>query len=201
MIGVAVAGGVAVGSALAFLLRPQRSLQLAALLLMSLAAGVAMATAGALIPGIVVVLVGGIGTTALLSPLSRSATAGDRRDRAARRASTIYAGVAGLGVFALLLGVGIATRSAFSAAPPGPSPAQVGSAFLLGAGIPALGAVVLLATVLVTAVVLIQRDRREALEEQAEAARRRRIAQQRRRAEQREAARAAARVQRRGPRG
>ncbi|MGA9775315.1 MAG: hypothetical protein WBU92_05280, partial [Candidatus Dormiibacterota bacterium] len=186
MIGVAVAGGVAVGSALAFLLRPQRSLQLAALLLMSLAAGVAMATAGAVIPGIVVVLVGGIGTTALLSPLSQIATSGDRRDRAARRVSTIYAGVAGLGVFALLLGVGIATRSAFSAASSGPSPAQVGSAFLLGAGIPALGAVVLLATVLVTAVVLIQRDRREALEEQAEAARRRRIAQQRRRAEQRE---------------
>ena len=201
MIAVAVGGGVAIGSGFAFLWRHDRPGQLLALLLLSIGLGVAMAGAGAWVPAAVeVVLLGGSGVAVLtaLDPGSAGAAEGGAPRTAL---SVAIPGAAAVLTFALLVGVGATTTAGFPGTAAAPSPARVGTAFLLGAGVPVLGILILAAFVLISAAVLVRRDRREVVEEQAEAARRRRLREQRRRAEQRAAARAAARAQRRGGRG
>ncbi len=201
MIAVAVGGGLAIGSGFVFLWRPDRPTQLWALLLLSLGLAVAMAGAGAWVPAVLeAVLLGGSGVAVLaaLDPGSPGAEDGGLARTALSVA--IPAGAAVL-TFVLLVGVGAATKAGFPAPSAAPSPGRVGRAFLMGAGVPVLGTLVLGAFLLASSAVLIRRDRREVVEEQAEAGRRRRLLEQRRRAEQRAAARAAARAQRRGGRG
>jgi hypothetical protein len=201
MIAVAVGGGMAIGSGFVFLWRHDRSGQLLALLVLSLGLAVAMAGAGAWVPAALEgLLLGGSGV-AVLSALD-SGSPGAQDSSAPRRPSSVTVPVvAAVLTFVALVGVGAATAAGFPGTSAAPSPGRVGAAFLLGSGVPVLGAVVLGAFLLVSAAVLIRRDLREVVDEQAEAARRRRLLEQRRRAEQRAAARAAARAQRRGGRG
>ncbi len=202
MIGVAAAGGVALGAAITLVLRRERSLQLGALGLMSLAVAVALLLAGAVLPFLAVLILGVVAEVAMLSPLARpfrSGLAPTQPGPAQLWASIGLAAAAAVVVAALLIASGIASRSAFGAQSRlSPSLADVGRHFLLGAGVGVLGLLVLAAAVMVGASALVERDRRELAEEQAEAIRRRRAAEQQRRAAQREAARAAARAARRG---
>jgi hypothetical protein len=201
MIAVAVGGGMAIGSGFAFLWRRDRSGQLLALLVLSLGLAVAMAGAGAWVPAVLeALLLGGSGVAVLTALDAGSPGAEEGGARRTARAVTVPV-VAGVVTFVVLVGVGAATTAGFPGTSTAPSPERVGEAFLLGSGVPVLGAVVLGAFLLVSAAVLIRRDLREVVDEQAEAARRRRLLEQRRRAEQRAAARAAARGQRRGGRG
>lgn len=201
MIVAALAGGAAVGCAVTFLARPQRSIQLAALGVMALALAVAMAAAGAGLPALFALLLYGISALVVLGPLSRMPPPDAvPRSRRGRMVSIALAAGVGVATMGLLLGAGVATRAGFPGAAVAPGLAEVGKTFLLGAAVPTLGALVLTATVVAAVAVLVKRDRREALAEQAEAARRRRLEQQQRRARQREEARAAARAQRRGSR-
>lgn len=202
MIGIAVAGGIAIGAAISLVLRRERLLQLLALGLMSLAVAVALLIAGAALPALAVLLLGTIAEVALLTPLSRPFSAGAAPARltpAQHRTSIGVAAVAAVAATGLLIAAGIAARSALAGrVATSPSLVVVGRHFLVGAGVGVLGLLILAATVVVGASTLVQRDRREVAEEQAEAVRRRRVAEQERRAAQREAARAAARAARRG---
>ncbi len=202
MIGIAAAGGVTVGAAITLLVRRERSLQLWALGLMSLALALAILLAGALLPALAVLILGAVAQVAMMSPLSRPFRA-DREPAplppAQLRTSIGIGALAAVVAAGLLVGAGIASRAALGSRPqPAPSLVDVGRHLVLGTGVGVLGLLILAAAVMVGGSTLVGRDRREQAEEQAEAARRRRAAQQQRRAEQREAARAAARAARRG---
>ncbi|MHB1527144.1 MAG: hypothetical protein ACYCZN_12865 [Candidatus Dormibacteria bacterium] len=202
MIGIAAAGGVTVGAAITLLVRRERSLQLLALGLMSLAVAVALLLAGAVLPSLAVLVLGVVAQVAMMSPLSRPFRADHEPaplPPAPLRTSVGIAALAAVAAFALLVGAGVAGRVALSTRPQlAPSLVDVSRHLLLGTGVGVLGLLILAAAVMVGTSTLVGRDRREQAEEQAEAARRRRTAQQQRRAEQREAARAAARAARRG---
>lgn len=196
MIATAALGGIAVGAGLLVVLRRDRSWQLLAGLVVAVALALAMAVAGAALPAIGLLLLGGAGGALVLAPIAGDPPAGDQGGARARIA--LEAAVA-LCVVALLLGAGVAARASFEGrGRPTPSLMEVGHQVLLGAGVPMLGLVLLAATVLIGTTALVGRDRREAAEDQAEAQRRRRLAEQQRRNRQRAAAREAARQARRG---
>lgn len=204
MIGIAAAGGVSVGASLVLLVRRERSVQLLALGLMSLALALTLGLAGAPLPGLAVLLLGAVADLVLMSGLSRPFRQGAvlaEAEPPQRRASAVLAGASALAAVAVLFGAGVAGRSALAGrGARSPSIADVGHHLLIGAGVGVLGVLLLVATVLVGMSTLAARDRRELAEEQSEAVRRRRALEQQRRARQREEARAAARAARRGAR-
>jgi uncharacterized membrane protein len=202
VIGVAALAGVAVGAALVIVLRPPRATQLLGMVLMTLALAAAFVAAGALLPGLGMLLLGALAGPAVLAPLNRRPSGSNTPEAGFspwRRTMLLLNAALGIAVAALLVGAGIAARSGFHH-PTGqaPSLSLVGQHVLLGMGVPVLGLVVLTAATLVGAAALVARDRREMAEDQAEAQRRRRAEEQARRARQRAAARAAARQARRG---
>ena len=202
MIGVAVLIGIAVGAALLIVLRPPRPTKVLALALMTVALAAAFALAGALLPGLGMLLLGALAGPAVLAPLNRRQALPTTPAGASSTWRGVVLGadaVLAVAVAALLVATGIAARSGFRH-PEGqaPSLSLVGQHVLLGMGVPVLGLVVLTAATMVGAAALVARDQREVAEDQAEAQRRRRAEEQARRARQRAAARAAARQARRG---
>ncbi|HUY55632.1 MAG TPA: hypothetical protein VMV23_10795 [Candidatus Nanopelagicaceae bacterium] len=201
MVGVAACSGIAVGSALGLLLRRDRSFQLLALGLLSLALAAAFALAGAPLPALGALLMGALSEVVLLAPSARTPVEADEPDaRAESRhwAVTGISALAALAVVGVLIGVGLASRSALTVSRlTQPGLAQVGHQLVMGTGVAVLVVGLLAATTVVGGAALIQRDPREAAEEQMEQSRRRRLEVQRRRQAQREEARAAARAARR----
>ena len=200
MLAVAACCGAAVGSSLALLIRRDRSVQVVSLGLLSLALAVAFLLAGAALPGLGVLLLGGLAEVVLMSPSTRSTAEADRPRLPAQE--TAWVPIATSAVTALvalgLLGAGAASRAELVArALSQPTLAQVGHQLVMGAGVAVLAVALLAATTVVGGAALIQRDPREAAEEQLRQARSRRLEAQRRRQAQREGARAAARAARR----
>jgi hypothetical protein len=204
LIGIAAAGGISVGAALVLLVRRERSVQLPALGLMSLALAIALTLAGAPLPGLAVLLLGVFADLFLVSTLSRPFREGAVPAVAPQLqhwVSTAVAAVVAAATLAVLIGIGIAGRSALAGREKqSPSITEVCHRLLVGSGVGALGLLLLVAIVLVGMATLVGRDRRELAEEQSEANRRRRALEQQRRAQQRAEARAAARAARRGAR-
>lgn len=197
MVGVAAALGVALGAALGLLVRRERAIQLAATGLLALALAVALLLAGAPLPALGMLLLGGVTPLVFLMPAVGAAAARPAGPRP--WAAVVAAGAAALGAGGVILGAGIASRGDLirgGASPPGL--AAVGQHLVMGTGVPLLALLILAATTVVAGAALIQRDPREAAEEQLELARARRQEAHRLRQEQREAARAAARATRRG---
>ncbi len=198
MLGVAAAGGVAVGAALILVLRRERSVQLLAMAVLALALAVSFAIAGDWLPALGMLLIGGVGEAVLLAPLARGLPTSDSPPR---RRLPWAAAAAALALLALLLGTGFADRAAFiGRAGAVPSLAQVGRQLLLHSGLAVLVVLLLLAAMVVGGSALIQRDTRELAEFHAETVRQRRLEQQQARRRQRELARAEARAARRGGR-
>ena len=202
MLGVAACCGVAVGSSVALLIRRDRSVQVVALGLLSLALAVAFLLAGAALPGLGVLLMGALAEVVLLSPSARSTPEAQDSGRIARPTALVpivLSAVAALAALGLLVAAGVASRAelAAGAVASRPTLAQVGHQLVMGAGVAVLALALLVATTVVGGAALIQRDPREAAEEQLRQARTRRLEAQRRRQAQREAARAAARAARR----
>jgi hypothetical protein len=190
-----------VGSSVALLIRRDRSVQVVALGLLSLALAVAFLLAGAALPGLGVLLMGALAEVVLLSPSTRATPEDREPGRAAMPTAWVLialSAVAALAVLGLLVGAGVASRAEFAVrAASQPSLAQVGHQLVMGAGVAVLAVALLAATTVAGGAALIQRDPREAAEEQLRQARSRRLEAQRRRQAQRDAARAAARAARR----
>jgi NADH:ubiquinone oxidoreductase subunit 6 (subunit J) len=201
MVGVAACSGIAVGSALGLLIRRDRSFQLLALGLLSLALAAAFVLAGAPLPALGALLMGAFTEVVVLAPAARTPVEADEQDAQAESRHWAVTGVsalAALAVVGVLIGVGVASRSALTVSRVTlPTLAQVGHQLVMGTGVAVLVVGLLAATTVVGGAALIQRDPREAAEEQMEQARRRRLEAQRRRQAQREQARAAARAARR----
>jgi NADH:ubiquinone oxidoreductase subunit 6 (subunit J) len=201
MVGVAAFSGVAVGAALGLLIRRDRTFQLAALGLLSLALAAAFLLAGAPLPALGALLLGAFSGMVLLAPSARAQPeAGEPGTGSEPRhwGSIAISAVAALAAAAVLIGAGVASRAGLAATLASqPTLAQVGRQLVMGSGIAVLAVGLLAATTVVGGAALIQRDPREAAEEQIEQSRRRRLESQRRRQAQREQARAAARAARR----
>lgn len=201
MLGVAACCGAAVGSSVALLIRRDRSVQVVALGLLSLALAVAFLLAGAALPGLGVLLMGALAEVVLLGPSTRSTPEDHEPGRGGVPTAWVpiaLSAVAALGALGLLVGAGVASRAELVVgAASKPTLAQVGHQLVMGAGVAVLAVALLAATTVVGGAALIQRDPREAAEEQLRQARSRRLEAQRRRQAQREAARAAARAARR----
>ncbi|MGA2872381.1 MAG: hypothetical protein ABSF27_02165 [Candidatus Dormibacteria bacterium] len=199
MVGVAAACGVALGSAIALLLRRERQVQLVALGILSLALAAAFALAGATLPALGELLLGAVAEVVLLAPSARVKLEGEAAPgRGARRAALVLPFAAGGGAAGLLVGAGLASRTQLVARlSSAPSLAEVGHQLVMGAGVAAVIVALLAVTTVAGGAALSQRDPREAAEEQLQLARRRRLEAQRRRQAHREAARAAARAARR----
>jgi NADH:ubiquinone oxidoreductase subunit 6 (subunit J) len=201
VLGVAACCGAAVGSSLALLIRRDRSVQVLALGVLSLALAVAFLLSGAALPGLGALLVGVLAEVVLLSPATRSSPDPDGSDRRSVRTFWVpiaLSALAALAALGLLVGAGVASRAQLAAqTASSPSVAQVGHQLVMGAGVAVLAVALLAATTVVGGAAVIQRDPREAVEEQLRQARSRRLEAQRRRQAQREAARAAARAARR----
>ena len=201
MLAVAACCGAAVGSSLALLIRRDRSVQVVSLGLLSLALAVAFLLAGAALPGLGVLLLGGLAEVVLMSPSTRSTAEADRPRLPAQEPAWVpiaTSAVTALVALGLLVGAGAASRAELVArALSQPTLAQVGHQLVMGAGVAVLAVALLAATTVVGGAALIQRDPREAAEEQLRQARSRRLEAQRRRQAQREGARAAARAARR----
>ncbi|HVC22695.1 MAG TPA: hypothetical protein VNH82_04625 [Candidatus Dormibacteraeota bacterium] len=201
MIAVAACLGVALGSALGLLIRRERSWQVLALGLLSLALAVAFLLASAPLPALGALLLGALAEVILLAPSARAAVLAEDERGAPEAKHWALIGVAAgasLAVIGVLVGAGVASRGALlPAAAVRPSLAQVGHQLVMGSGVAVLAIALLAATAVVGSAALIQRDPREAAEEQLQQARRRRLEAQRRRQAQREEARAAARAARR----
>ena len=201
MIGVAACCGVAIGSALALLIRRDRSVQLVALGLLSLALALAFLLAGAALPALSALLLGVLAEVVLLSPSARSQTGKEARAPLAepRRWGSIgLSAAAALATAGVLIGSGLASRAELVVKVAAqPTLAQVGHQLVMGSGVAVLVVGLLAAATVVGGAALIQRDPREAAEEQLQQARQRRLESQRRRQAQREATRVASRAARR----
>ncbi len=201
MIGVAACLGVAVGSALGLLIRRERSWQVLALGLLSLALAAAFVLASAPLPALGALLLGALAEVVLLAPSARAQAPAEEDDSQPRSRHWTIIGVAAgtcLASLGVLLGAGFASRDdLISGLTPRPSLAQVGHQLVMGSGVAVLAVALLAAATVVGGAALIQRDPREAAEEQLQQSRRRRLEAQRRRQVQREEARAAARAARR----
>ena len=201
MVGVAACCGVAVGASVALLIRRDRSFQLVALGLLSVALAVAFLLAGAPLPALGALLLGALYEVVLIAPSARAQVEveepGIRPER--RRWGLIgISALAALATVGVLIGAGLASRADLAGGLAAqPTLAQVGHQLVMGTGIAVLVVALLAATTVVGGAALIQRDPREAAEEQLQQARRRRLDAQRRRQAQREEARAAARAARR----
>jgi len=202
MIAVVACSGIAVGAGLGLLLRRDRSFQLLALGLLSLALAAAFLFDQAPLPALATLLMGALAEVVLLAPAARPRPVTDDLARPNEPKEWIWIAIpaiAALAAVGVLIGAGVASRTAFSAllSTP-PTLAEVGHQLVMGTGIAVLVIGLLAATTVVGGTALLQRDPRELVEEQLEQARRRRLEAQRRRRTQREEARAAARAARRG---
>jgi hypothetical protein len=192
---------VALGSALALLLRRERPVQLVALGILSAALAVAFALAGATLPALGELLLGAVAEVVLLAPSARAKLDGEAAPAdgwGSGWGALVLPVLAGGGAAGLLVGAGLASRSQLVAKLSGqPSLAEVGHQLVMGAGVAVVIVALLAATAVAGGAALIQRDPREAAEEQLQLARRRRLEAQRRRQAHREAARVVARAARR----
>ncbi|MGH7612015.1 MAG: hypothetical protein ACREN4_08345 [Candidatus Dormibacteria bacterium] len=196
MVAVAALLGVAFGAGVGLVLRRERAFTLAALAVMAIALALALLLAGAGLPALGMVLLGGVTAVVLLAPATTARIPRPRPGGRAQVALAVLAGLAGAGV---LLGAGVASRSDLGrSGRVAPSLTLVGQHLVMGTGVAALALLLLAAVTVVGAAALAQRDPREAAEEQVEQARARRREAQERRQAAREAARAASRAARRG---
>ncbi len=154
MIGVAAFSGIAVGAGLGLLIRRDRYFQLASLGLLSIALAIAFVLAGAPLPGLGALLLGGLAEVVLLAPSARPEVLADDAGAAfePRRWGWIaISGAAALAVVGVLIGVGVASRSdlAAAAAATHPTLAQVGHQLVMGTGVAVLMVGLLAATTVV----------------------------------------------------
>ncbi|HEY6538123.1 MAG TPA: hypothetical protein VI138_03675, partial [Candidatus Dormibacteraeota bacterium] len=169
MVAVTACLGVAVGSALALLIRRERAFQLLALGLLSLALASAFLLAGAILPGLGALLLGVIAEVVMLAPSARTRTPTEGESEPAQPQSWWLVGATGLvalAVLGVLLGTGVASRVELSwGRYQQPSLGQVGHQLLTGSGVAVLVIGLLAATTVVGGAALLERDPREAAEE------------------------------------